>query len=155
MALLERTSSHYSISGAFSSGTGDSIPSRVVAFEPGQSEREQLILDKMGTNGWGRWQYFRKVFSGGWGNNGQKPLSPRSQDMFFLALERIVFPEGVIPSLFLTDDGFLELAWRDKNGKAIQIEFGSTESEIYVEETETEITFPNSSLIQVITETLG
>jgi len=132
------------------SGTGDFSPSRVTRFEPGEAAKEQLILHKLGNNGWGRWQYFRQCFSGGWGEGKQKPLSPRSQDMFFRALELIDFPEGVTPSLFLTDEGFLELAWRDTDGRATQIEFGSKESEIYIESSGEEFTVPNERLAETI-----
>ncbi|MEX2579817.1 MAG: TIGR04255 family protein [Verrucomicrobiales bacterium] len=47
-------------------------------------------------------------------------------------------------------EGFLELAWRDGDGKAIQIEFGSKESEIFIESSGEEFTFPNDQLDEAI-----
>lgn len=141
-----RTSSH------FHSGTGDSAPGPIRPFEPGEAAREQLIIQKLGKNGWGRWQYFRQCFSGGWGERGQKPLSPKSQEAFFSTLHALQFPHGAKPSLFLTDDGHLELAWRDAGGKAIQIEFGPAESEIYLESEAFEATVPNRELSDWVRE---
>jgi len=116
---------------------------------------EDLILSKLGKNGWGRWQYFRKCFSGGWDERGQKPLSPRSQEVFFTALASLDLPDHAKPSLFLTDGGNLELAWRDVQGRAVQIEFGPAESEIYVEASEYEATVPNRELAEVIRQRLN
>ncbi len=146
---------HYRTSSHFHSGTGDSSPGRIRSFEPGEAACEKLVLAKLGKNGWGRWQYFRKCFSGGWGERGQKPLSPKSQEAFFATLSILEFPASAKPSLFLTDDGHLELAWRDYEGKAIQIEFGATESEIYLESSAYEATVPNRELSDTVRERLN
>lgn len=61
-------------------------------------------------------------------------------------LDSLEFQDEIIPSLFLTDEGRLELAWRDADSRAIQIEFGPTESEIYVEAAKYEATVPNWEL---------
>jgi len=139
----------------FSFGTGDLAPGRIRAFKPGESASEKLLFAKLGKNGLKRWQYFRETFSGGWGERGQKPLSPKSQAIFFKTLPHLQFPAGAKPSLFLTDAGHLELAWRDTDGKAIQIEFGSSESEIYRESSGYEETVPNRELPEVIRERLN
>lgn len=144
----------YTTSDHFRSGTGDSSPGRVRCFEPGEAARERLILAKLGKGCWGRWQYFRQCFSGAWGEHGQKPLSPRSQEAFFSTLETLDVPEGAKPSLFLTDDGHLELAWRDAVGRAVQIEFGTASSELYLEAEEAEFTVANQNLPALLRERL-
>ncbi len=86
-----------------SSGTEESAKPRHRFATPGSAAREALIARKLGVNGWGRWQYFRQCFSGQWGDEGQQPVSPRSQEALLTALEVLEFPAGVTPSLFLTD----------------------------------------------------
>ncbi len=144
----------YTTSSHFLSGTGDSSPGRVRCFEPGEAARERLILSKLGKSGWGRWQYFRQCFSGGWGERRQKPLSPRSQEVFFSTLATLDIPEQATPSLFLTDDGHIELAWRDADGRAVQIEFGAATSELYLESEGFEATVPNRDLPDLLRERL-
>ncbi len=119
---------------------------------PGEAAREALIARKLGVNGWGRWQYFRQCFSGKWGDEGQAPVSPRSQDALFKALEFLEFAPGSKPSLFLTDDGYFEISWRDAEGKSVQIEFGPAEFEIFEESTGTEEIHPNDRIREVIAE---
>lgn len=114
------------------------------------SANEELIARKLGVNGFKRWQYFRQHFSGRWGDEGQSPVSPRSQESLLKALSALDFPASSKPSLFLTDDGFFELVWRDRQGRSVQIEFGSSEFEIFVEGAGIEETHPNSSLAEAI-----
>jgi hypothetical protein len=68
------------------------------------------------------------------------------------ALESLDFPPAVKPSLFLTDDGHFELAWRDAEGKSVQLEFGPTEFELFMETSGIEKTHPNSQIGEVIAE---
>lgn len=117
---------------------------------PGQAMRERLVAEKLGSNGWKRWQYFLNNFSGRWGDEGQQPVSPRSQESMLKALEMLEFRSATHPSLFLTDDGYFEVAWSDQNGKAVQIEFGPNEFELYVESSGIEGTYPNSEMSTVI-----
>ena len=135
-------------------GTEDSAKPRHRIAAPGDAAREALVASKLGVNGWGRWQYFRQCFSGQWGSEGQAPVSPKSQDALCRALERLDFPEGCKPSLFLTDDGHFELAWRDAQGHAIQIEFGPSDFEIFIEGPGIEETHPYSRMSQIIEEHL-
>jgi hypothetical protein len=116
---------------------------------------KELITRKLGVNGWKRWQYFRQHFSGRWGDEGQGPVSPRSQQSLLKALESLQFPPAVKPSLFLTDDGHFELAWRDAEGKSVQMEFGPTEFELFIEASGIEETHPNSLLGEVIAKYLA
>ena len=154
MAVIPQ-SKPYQTSAHFTFGTGDYVSGRVREFKPGESAHERLLLSKLGKNGLKRWQYFRETFSGGWGERGQKPLSPRSQAVFLSTLRTIQFLPGAKPSLFLTDDGHLELAWRDADGKAIQIEFGPAESEIYHESSGYEEIVPNRELPGIVGERLN
>jgi hypothetical protein len=140
----------YQTASWLSSPTEDSAkPSHRIA-EPGDAAREALIARKLGVNGWGRWQYFRQCFSGKWGDESQSPVSPRSQDAMFKALEILDFPPESKPSLFLTDEGHFELAWQDPKGRSIQIEFGPSEFEIFVEGSGIEETHPNNKIGEVI-----
>ena len=100
---------------------------------PDEAEREELILAKLGTRGWGRLHHFRHYYSAGWGERGGKPLSPRALETFFRFLERAQFASSTTPSLFLTDSGTLELCWEDAFGKSVQVEFTSTGIEFYLE----------------------
>lgn len=44
-------------------------------------------------------------------------------------------------SLFLTDEGHLEICWEDPGGNSVQFEFKPNEIEMYLAETEEEIVF--------------
>lgn len=79
-------------------------------------------------------------------------VSPRSQQSLLKALESLEFPSEVKPSLFLTDDGHFELAWRDAEGKSVQMEFGPTEFELFIETAGIEETHPNRLLSEVTTK---
>ena len=140
----------YKTASWLSSRTEESLLPRHRIAAPGDMAREQLVARKLGVNGWKRWQYFRQHFSGRWGDEGQCPVSPRSQQSLLRALESLHFSSEVKPSLFLTDDGHFELAWRDEAGKSVQMEFGPTEFELFMEESGIEETHPNGLLGEVI-----
>src|SRR5260221_3712127 len=91
--------------------------------QPDEAEREELVLAKLGTPGWGRLHHFRNYYSAGWGEGAGKPLSPRALEKFYRFIEQANFPAGTQPSLFLTDNGTLELCWEDEFGKSVQLEF--------------------------------
>lgn len=120
------------------------------SIAPGDAANERLVARKLGVNGFKRWQYFRQHFSDRWGDEGQAPVSPRSQEALLKALSMLDFPVSAKPSLFLTDDGFFELAWHDAQGRSVQIEFGSSHFEIFVEGANVEETHPNCKIPEVI-----
>lgn len=120
-------------------------PRNYLSIEPGESKLEELLLRKLGTKGWGRFHYFRQVFSSPWGEK-CRPLSPKAQKAFLRFLEEASFPAEVSPSLFITDEGHLELAWEDASGKRVEIEFGPTESEYFLQSDGTEGTVSNVDL---------
>ena len=134
--------------------TEESILSSHCIAAPGDVAKEKLVACKLGVHGWKRWQHFRQHFSGRWGDEGQCPVSPRSQESLLKALESLEFPSSAKPSLFLTDDGHFELAWRDAEGHSVQMEFGPAEFELFVEASGIEETHPNSQLGEIIAKCL-
>jgi hypothetical protein len=111
---------------------------------PNEGEREELLLSKLGTKGWGRLHHFRNYYSAGWGDGRGKQLSPRALEAFYRFLEVAQFPQGSVPSVFLTDEGSIELCWEDQGGKALQVEFRPSDIELYVEADELEESVPVS-----------
>jgi hypothetical protein len=109
---------------------------------PSETEREELLLSKLGPRGWGRLYHFRYYYSAGWGDGTGKPLSPRALEAFYRFLEPAQFPQGTLPSVFLTDEGNLELCWEDRDGKAVDIEFRPTDIEFYSEAQDVEGSVP-------------
>lgn len=132
------------------SRTEDSANPRHRIAAPGEAHDEWLVVSKLGLNGFQRWQYFRQHFSGKWGDEGQQPVSPRSQQALIKALKILKFPSSESPSLFLTDDGYFELGWKDRDGKAIQLEFGPHSFEIYLESAGIEECHPNCEMPEVL-----
>lgn len=104
---------------------------RLMRAEPGEADREELVLRKLGARGWGRLYHFRHFYGPGWGEGHGRALSPRAVEAFYSFLESAEFPEGIRPSIFLTDDGGLELSWEDAEGKAVQAAFLPTHLEVY------------------------
>ncbi len=111
---------------------------------PSEGEREELLLSKLGAKGWGRLHHFRNFYSAGWGGGTGKPLSPRALETFYRFLESARFPETSMPSVFLTDEGTIELCWEDQTGKAVQVEFRPSDIELYLEADEVEESVPAS-----------
>lgn len=105
---------------------------------PGEAEFEDLLLRKLGARGWGRVHHFRNYYGPGWGGKTGQPLSPRAVEAFRRFLQDAAFPQGQVPSVFLTDRGGLELCWEDTNRSAIQVEFTSQGVEFYQAATEAE-----------------
>jgi hypothetical protein len=110
--------------------------------EPSEGEREELLLSKLGAKGWGRLHHFRHYYSAGWGGGSGKPLSPRALETFYRFLESATFPSGSVPSVFLTDEGCIEVCWEDSARKAVQLEFRPAEIEFYVEAQQIEDSVP-------------
>ena len=113
---------------------------------PSEGEREELLLSKLGAKGWGRLHHFRHYYSAGWGGGSGKPLSPRALETFYRFLESAKFPEGSVPSVFLTDEGCIEVCWEDSASKAVQVEFRPAEIEFYVEAHQLEDSVPTSEV---------
>jgi hypothetical protein len=117
---------------------------RTAVSSEGEGEREELLLSKLGAKGWGRLHHFRHYYSAGWGDGSSKPLSPRALEAFYRFLEAAQFPQGSVPSVFLTDEGSIELCWEDQGGRALQLEFRPSDIELYIEADELEDSVPVS-----------
>jgi hypothetical protein len=111
---------------------------------PSEGEREELLLSKLGSKGWGRLHHFRHYYSAGWGEGSGKPLSPRALETFYRFLESATFPADSTPSVFLTDEGSIEVCWEDSDRKAVQLEFRPAEIEFYIEAQQLEDSVPAS-----------
>ena len=122
----------------------DTFPPGVRTLPSSEAAREELLLSKLGARGWGRVHHFRHYYSAGWGDRSGKPLSPRALESFYRFLEAAQFPRGSVPSVFLTDEGSIELSWEDHRGKAVQVEFRPSDIELYVEADELEESVPVS-----------
>ncbi|HWY50667.1 MAG TPA: hypothetical protein VNW72_04215 [Chthoniobacterales bacterium] len=109
-----------------------------------ESDREELLLSKLGPRGWGRLYHFRYFYSAGWGDGSGKPMSPRALESFYRFLESAQFPKDSTPSVFLTDEGSVELCWEDQKGKSVEVEFRPTDIEFYIESRGTEGSVPSA-----------
>ncbi len=99
---------------------------------------EEALLSKLGARGWGRVHHFRNLYNRPWGEKGNAPVSPRAFEALSLFITAATFPEKKLPSVFLTDNGGLELVWEDAAGKSRQVEFKSDGIEYYLAATEEE-----------------
>ncbi len=89
-----------------------------------EQAHERVLLEKLGPKGWGRLHHFRHFYGSGWGETNNQALSPSALEAFHRFLEVVRFPERTpVPSVFLTDQGGLELCWETGSGKAVQVEF--------------------------------
>ena len=120
----------------------DAIPFTESAPNPGEIDRENLVLRKLGVRCWGRLYHFRNFYQHGWGDGHGRTLSPRALEIFYRFIEEAVFPQGINPSLFLTDDGHLELCWDSQCGGAVQVEFTPSGAEYFIERLDSEDTVP-------------
>jgi hypothetical protein len=116
-----------------------SYRSNVCRFPVDDAEYENALLEKLGTRGWGRVQYFRNNFDVGWGESGNgKALSPKAHEAFLRFVQAAQFPAGVTPSVFLTDEGGIEVSWEDSQGHPVQVEFRRDGVEYYIGVTQAE-----------------
>jgi hypothetical protein len=100
----------------------------------GDASGDEVALTRLGSRNWGRLYQFRHSYSSGWGEaRSGRPLSPRALELFYRFLVHINFPAGSRPSLFMTNEGTLELCWDDSSGKPIQVEFTPSGAELYWE----------------------
>lgn len=96
------------------------------------ADEQDLLIKKLGDRGWGRMLLFTKYYTPGWGE-GNKQVSPRGQATFMRFLKLVTFREGADPSVFLSNDGELQVAWNDMEGKAVQLLFGPNTIEVFHE----------------------
>ena len=119
--------------------TGTASPETAVTWtEPGAIQDEAMVLKKLGDRGWGRLYAFIHFYGPHWGETRNQPLSPKALRSFYAFLIHVQFPEGILPSIFLTNDGHLELCWEDEHKNAIQVEFGPETTAYYLEASQSE-----------------
>jgi hypothetical protein len=115
---------------------------RVIAL----SEASRHVL---GENGSRRFQDFSN-YQPGWNLGQGAVLSARSVTITDSFLTRLPELAAYEPSLFLTPEGNLELAWEDRSGSAVEIEFWPDKIEYYVEALNEERTLRLESFHQFI-----
>lgn len=114
---------------------------------PDEWATEELLLRKLGAKGWVRVHHFRNYYQAGWGEGQASPLSPRALEAFLRFLSEFEFPKDRSkPSVFLTDQGGIELAWEDAAGAAVQVAFGREEAEFFRAATGDELVMPLNRL---------
>ena len=113
---------------------------------------EQSLLAKLGARGWGRIHHLRNHYNQPWGEGGGEPLSPRALDGLTRFVSAATFPSGRQPSVFLTDQGNLELSWEDARGLARQVEFTATGIDYFVAATGEEGSFGLDRLVDVVSK---
>jgi hypothetical protein len=93
------------------------------------ADEQDLLIKKLGDRGWGRMLLFSKYYTPDWGE-GNRQVSPRAQATMMRFLEHVTFRKGADPSVFLSNDGELQVAWSDTSGKAVQLLFGPNSIEV-------------------------
>jgi hypothetical protein len=111
---------------------------------------EQALLTKLGARGWGRIHHFRNHYNQPWGERRGEPLSPRALGLLTRFVAAATFPAGGQPSVFLTDQGNLELCWEDATGAARQVEFKADGIDYYIEATSEEKSVGSDHLADVV-----
>lgn len=96
------------------------------------ADEQDLLIKKLGDRGWGRMLLFSKYYTPDWGE-GNRQVSPRAQAALLRFLEHVIFRDGADPSVFLSNDGELQVAWNDTSGKAVQLLFGPNTIEVFHE----------------------
>lgn len=122
--------------------SGSGSPDTVSQCLPEDMELEDRVSLTLGATAWGRLQYFCTYYRGPWGERAHcKPLSPRSVQglgRFLRLCGEVVTTLPRRPSLFLSDDGCLELVWEDRDGQTVQLQFGSSAISYFLERSLTE-----------------
>lgn len=113
---------------------------------------EQALLTKLGARGWGRIHHFRNHYNQPWGERRGEALSPRALDGLTRFVTAATFPAGSQPSVFLTDQGTLELCWEDAEGTARQVEFKADSIDYFVAATGEEATVGPDRLADVVSK---
>lgn len=93
---------------------------------------QDLISKKLGSRGYGRMLAFTRFYTTDWGEGNQQ-VSPRGLSAFLRFLRAVNFRDGADPSVFLSNDGEVQLAWSDAHGHAIQLLFGPEEIGVFHE----------------------
>jgi hypothetical protein len=115
-------------------GTTSGATFFVTSLPTPSAHQNHVIAEKLGHHGLKRIQQFRS-YEPGWDFGRGKAMS----EIGFLGLYQFIkdynLPAGQWPSVFLTNNGHLELAWKNPEGARIQAEFGPAKVEFYREDT--------------------
>ncbi len=114
--------------------------------EPTLGETAGNILGENGVRRFGEFVRYER----GWDLGRGEPLSSRSVAFVNAFLNRLPELGAFRPSLFLTHEGNLQLGWEDREGNAIEIEFGPDRVEYYLEGLGEERTIGLEALPQLI-----
>ncbi|SRR6266481_6273239 len=131
----------------------DNQPKAAAAAEPTPGRQAPTLGEKaaniLGENGIRRFGEFVR-YERGWDLGRGEPLSSRSVAFVNAFLNKLPELGEFRPSLFLTHEGNLQLGWEDREGNAIEIEFGPDRVEYYLEGLGEERTIRLESLPQLI-----
>ena len=112
------------------------ISTVTTSFESGISPRvESLVYSKLDATAWQRFRNFSQ-WPDGWAGEGSLSLSAVSLANFERFLESSRFATARSkPSLFMTDDGLLEIGWESSDNTAIHVTFTTKGASFYIEAT--------------------
>ena len=96
---------------------------KMTAYEIAETiaQAHKTLISKIGENAAERFSNMTE-YHDNWGGNNEKCLSPysvRTMCMFLDAVDKF----DTVPSIFLTNEGTLQLGWEDADGNEIEIDF--------------------------------
>jgi hypothetical protein len=81
-------------------------------------------LTVLGHKGMQRLYSFAAEYQDGWGDGSGKALNPEAYKALFIFMRYAPINVSSRPSIFMSEDGGLELAWDDANNNDVRVEFG-------------------------------
>jgi len=108
-------------------------------------EERDLLLDKLGQRALDRMLLFKKY-------DGSFEIKPETQVVFMQFLDQVNFRPTVDPSIFLSSDGELEIAWNDADKKGVQLVFSNEGILVFHEAVKREEMLPHSAYAVVAAE---
>jgi hypothetical protein len=108
-----------------------------------------LVKDKLGENGVSRFYEFRD-YSDGWCMGTGKKISHQSiaQLERFVRLAQDYLPDE--PSIFISEEGILQLQWEDTDDLDIEICFGPEQFEYFLESSDEEGIIPSKNISELL-----
>lgn len=84
--------------------------------------------------------------------DGSFEIRPETQAVFMRVLEQVTFRPSAAPSIFLSSEGELEIAWNDADRRAVQLVFSSEGILVFHEAVKREEMLPHSASKEVAAE---
>lgn len=108
-----------------------------------------FVKDKLGENGVRRFYEFRD-YSDGWCMGKGKKVSHQSiaQLERFVRLAQEYLPDE--PSIFISEEGFLQLQWEDADDQDIEVCFGPKQFEYFLESSDEEGIIPSKNISELL-----